>query len=533
MLEMLLTLIGGLALFLYGMQGMADGLQKAAGDRMRRVLEVLTGIPIVGVLVGAFVTAMIQSSSATTVMVIGFVNAGLMSLKQSIGVIMGANIGTTVTAQIIAFNITKFVLPLIALGFAMNFFAKGRTTKYFGQVLLGFGILMLGMGIMAEAMRPLSENQAFIDMMQGFSQHPVRALIVGIVATALLQSSSATIGILIALATGNLIPLEAALPILLGTNIGTCITAILASIGTSLVAKRAAIAHVVFNVFGSVLFLVFLNQFTFLVKLIPGEIPRQIANAHTFFNVINTIIFLPFAGQFASFIVKIVPGEEETIIKGPIYLDARMLGTPAIGLSLATKELIRMANIAHEMLIAAMDSFLNKNEQKARWVYEQEDLVDELTEQITTYLAKIAQTEMTAALSKKHTGLLHIVTDIERIGDHAENIAEMTMTRIEENLPFSDNALEEIAALCSLVGETYMQAINALKHDSHEEAKKAFLLEKEIDILEKELRSSHIRRLNTGKCFPGSGVIYLDIMSNLERIGDHSNNIGVTVRGEF
>ncbi len=532
MFEMILALAGGLALFLYGMQNMSDGLRKAAGDKMRRILEALTTKAVFGVLIGTFVTALIQSSSATTVMVIGFVNAGLMTLKQAIGVIMGANIGTTVMGQIIAFNITKFILPIIAVGVAINFLGKSKTSKYFGQIFLGFGILMLGMGVMAEAMQPLAESPKFVALMRDLSHRPLLGLMIGIIFTAIIQASGATIGILIALSTGGLITIEAALPILLGTNIGTCITAVLASIGRSLTAKRAAGAHVLFNIIGSLLFLLFINQFAGLIKLLSQDTARQIANAHTLFNIINTMIFLPFVNQFAGLVTKMLPGEEEVIIKGPIYLDQRMLTTPAIGLSLATKEIVRMANIAYQMVIDAMESFVKKDEAKVQLVLDQEDLVDDLADKITTYLAQLAQTEMTSALSKKHTGLLHCVTDIERIGDHAENIVEMSMVRIEENLPFSEQALGELARFNYLVEKTYLQAINALQHDNHDEARKTQMLEKQIDVLEKELRRSHISRLNTGKCFPGSGVVFLDIISNLERVGDHANNIAVSVLGE-
>lgn len=532
LVQMILALSGGLALFIYGMQIMADGLQKAAGDRMRRILEVLTGTPVLGVLVGTFVTALIQSSSATTVMVVGFVNAGLMSLKQAVSVIMGANIGTTVTAQIVAFKISQFILPIIAVGWAINFLSKNRATKYLGQVLFGFGVLMLGMDTMSTAMKPLSHNESFISAMQNFQNHPLLALGVGVVFTALIQSSSAAIGVLIALASQGLVTLEAALPILLGSNIGTCITAVLASFGANLAGKRAAIAHVMFNVLGSVIFLTILEQYEFVVRLFGGTIERQIANAHTLFNMINTCLFLPFVNQFVNLVVKIVPGREEVLVRGPLYLDDRMLKTPAIALSLATKEIVRMANLAHQMVLEAMEAFLRRDEHKVQWVYEQEEIIDQLAEQITTYLVQISQTEMTPALSKKHTSLLHSVTDIERIGDHAENIAEMAMVRIQENLPFSDQALEEISSMSSLVSETYLQAIHSLQHDNVDEAKKTLELEKQIDILEKELRRNHIHRLNTGKCFPGSGVIYLDIMSNLERIGDHSNNISSAVLGE-
>lgn len=535
MTGMIMTLIGGLALFLYGMQTMADGMQKAAGDRMRRILEVLTSIPVVGVMVGAFVTAIIQSSSATTVMVIGFVNAGLMTLKQAVGVIMGANIGTTITAQLIAFKITQYILPLIAVGFAIHFLSKSRLYRYIGQVILGFGILMLGMDTMSLAVQPLKESANFSMLITGLGSHPFWGLAVGSILTAIIQSSSAFIGILIALSSQGLIPLEIALPLLLGSNIGTCITAVLASIGQNLIAKRAALAHVLFNIFGSLLFLVLLKQFAIFVLAVSPDhdIARQIANAHTFFNVINTLIFLPLINQFVHMIVKLAPGREEVVLRGPIYLDERMLGTPAIALSLANKELIRMAQLAHQMVAEAMESFLHKDEQKASQVYEHEDIVDELATAITVYLAKISQKGMNPSLSKKHTGLLHGVTDVERIGDHAENIAEMALARIEENLPFSDQALEEITALSALASETFLKAISSLQHDAPDEARETLELEKGIDELEKELRRNHISRLNTGKCFPGSGVIYLDIMSNLERVGDHSNNIACAVLGEI
>jgi phosphate:Na+ symporter len=464
-----------------------------------------------------------------------FVNAGLMTLKQAVGVIMGANIGTTVTAQLIAFKITQYILPLIAVGFAIHFLSKTRVYRYIGQVILGFGILMLGMDTMSMAVEPLKESAGFSMVMTGLGSHPFWGLAVGAALTAIIQSSSAFIGILIALSSQGLIPLETALPLLLGSNIGTCITAVLAGIGQNLTAKRAALAHVLFNVLGSLLFMVFLKQFAlFILAISPNDhIARQIANAHTFFNVINTIIFLPLINHYVHLIVKLAPGREELVPRGPIYLDERMLGTPAIALSLASKELVRMAQLAQQMVAEAMESFIHKDEQKARQVFEHEEIVDELADEITVYLAKISQKGMNPSLSKKHTGLLHGVTDVERIGDHAENIAEMAMERIAENLPFSDEALEEITALSSLANETFLKAISALQHDAPDVAREALELEKGIDDLERELRRNHISRINTGKCFPGSGVIYLDIMSNLERVGDHSNNIASAVLGKL
>lgn len=341
----ILPLLGGLALFLYGMRIMGEGLQKVAGDRMRKFLEVVTGFPVIGVLVGAIVTSIIQSSSATTVMVVGFVNAGLMTLRQAISVIMGANIGTTVTAQLIAFKLTDYVMPIIALGFAMYFFSKRRQFKYIGFFILGFGILFLGLNTMADAMAPLREYKGFTDFIILFGDYPLLGVFLGIIMTMLIQSSSATIGILMAMATQGLVPLGTAIPVLLGDNIGTCITAVLASIGAGLSARRAAMAHVCFNSAGTIIFLIFLPFFKEFVLMIspPADIARQIANAHTSFNVLNTLIFLPMIGLLERLVVNIVAGEEVEIKRGPMYLDERFLNSPSIALSLATKEIIRMA----------------------------------------------------------------------------------------------------------------------------------------------------------------------------------------------
>lgn len=535
MQELAFGLFGGLALFLYGMQIMGEGLQKAAGNRMKRILEVLTGIPLIGVLVGALVTSIIQSSSATTVMTVGFVNAGLLTLKQAISVVMGANIGTTMTAQLIAFKLTHYVLPIIAFGFIVYFLSKRKTYKYLGQVLLGFGLLMLGMQFMGDAMAPLKDYQGFLDFMTKFSKYPIMGVGVGMVMTMLIQSSSATIGILIALASSGLIPLEGAIPVLLGDNIGTCITAILSSIGTNLTAKRTAIGHVLFNVFGAIIFLTFMKFFlTFVLTVSPkGDIARQIANAHTSFNVINTLIFLPLINQFVKVILWLVPGKEQVVVKGPMYLDNRMLSTPAIALPLASKELIRMAELAQKNVTIAMNSLLDKNSKDLKSVYEFEPVIDELEEDITAYLAQVSQKGMNPDLSRTHTGLLHAANDIERIGDHAENIANLANNYIEAGLSFSEQAVIELKALYKLVNESYDKTIKALQKDNQALAREAMLVINKANILERELRNSHIGRLNAGTCIPASGVLFLDVLSNLKRVSDHAHNIAQVVLGEI
>ncbi|KUO52261.1 MAG: sodium:solute symporter [Desulfitibacter sp. BRH_c19] len=534
-MEIFFGFAGGLAIFIYAMQSMADGLQKTAGDKVRRVLEVLTGVPVVGVLMGAFVTSTIQSSSATTVMVISFVNAGLMTLKQSVSVLMGANIGTTITAQLISFKLSHYIFPIIFIGFLLNFLSKKKRMKYIGQVIFGFGLLLLGLSLMQEAMSPLKDYPQFISAIQQLSKYPILGVFVGIVTTALVQSSSATIAILIALAAQGLIPIEAAIPILLGDNIGTCITALLASIGANLSAKRAAAAHIIFNVAGTIIVLILLPVFMKFVLLVspPDDVARQIANAHTSFNIFNTLLFLPLISVFVRLIIRIVPGSEEIKPTGPVYLDDRMLKTPGLALALATKEIIRMANLAKDNVNMAMEGFFKEDNKILDEVMRNEDIIDELEKEITRYLSKTSQKGMTSTSSKRHTGLLHAVNDIERVGDHAENIAQLARIKINERLPISEFALEELEKMKILSLEAYTTSISALEDDNITLADRVVELENEVDIMEKTLRKSHIRRLNSGKCHAGSGVVFLDIISNLERVSDHSHNIAEVVLGEL
>lgn len=532
-MQAIMTLLGGLALFLYGMRVMGDGLEKVAGDRMRKFLEVVTGTPVKGVLVGTFVTAVIQSSSATTVMTVGFVNAGLMTLRQAIGVIMGANIGTTMTAQLIAFKLSDYVMPIIFFGFLLYFFLKQKRFKYIGQFILGFGILFLGLNVMSDAMVPLRDHEGLKTAIATFGLYPLYGVLVGTAMTMVIQSSSATIGILMALASQGLVPLESAIPILFGDNIGTCITAMLSSIGTSLSARRAAAAHVLFNVFGTIIFLVFLKWFMALVLTISptGDIARQIANAHTSFNVVNTLIFLPFVAVLEKTTMKLVPGVEEVLRRGPVFLDERILHSPSIALSLATKEIIRMANLCKENLENSMKAFFEKDSKVVKQVLEYEDIIDGLEKDISFYLAKVAQHSMTPEMSDKHSGLLHAVNDFERVGDHAENITSLAVKRIEENLPFSEHAVEELRVMHEYVVETFEKAIYALEHEDREQSMEIVRRESKIDCMEKQLRTSHINRLNAGLCYPASGVVFLDIISNFERVGDHAHNVANLVLG--
>ena len=535
MVGIIFGLLGGLALFVFAIKSMGDGLQKMVGKKTQRVMEMLTSIPVVGVLVGTAVTFVTQSSTLVTVMVVGFVNASMMTLKQAISVIMGANIGTTFTAQLIAFRITYAWPFLAALGFIFYFFFKQKRIKTAGFVVFSLGILLLGMVLMSQAVYPLRQNESFHQLMLFLSDYALLALLVGAAFTALVQSSTAATGVILAMTMEGLIPLEAALPLILGTNIGTCVTAVLASLGASLSARRAALSHVMFNVLGALIFLIFLAQFEFLVLLVSpeGDLTRQVANAHTLFSVISTLFFLPLITPFTKLIEKMLPGKENGLVNGPIYLDWNMVGTPHVAINLAREELLRMADIAGDNVQLAMEGFLERDEKKIRKMREQEALVDDLEKEISRYLAKVSQFGMDDSMSILHTGLLHAANDIERISDHAENIADLTDTVLEEDIEFAEDALEELREMYELTRETYQTAVRSVREGSRDLAEEVKALEAQIDAREETLRASHIRRLKEGRCTAESGVVYLDIISNFERIGDHSNNVSEAPRGNL
>ena len=523
--SILFSTLGGLGLFLFGIQIMASGMQKAAGDRFRRILEVLTNKPIIGVLTGILVTILVQSSSTSTVMVVGFANAGLMNLSQAISVIIGANIGTTVTAQIVSFKVGVIALPAIGIGSLLNFFGTRRFYRYLGQTILGFGLLFLGMTTMSEGMSPLRDLDSFHRLLTQFSVYPILGILCGAIFTALVQSSSASTGVIIALTMQDLIPFHSAVPLILGTNVGTCITAILASIGANVAARRAAVAHVLFNVIGVVLALALLGPFTDIMMDTAATVPRQVANTHTIFNIMNTVIFLVFLKFFSSLVCKIVPGKDEKMDFGPKYLDSRILKTPPIAIGGAMKEVLRMAGIAREMLDESMQVFLKDDLKKIKHIEQMESLVDGLEKEINIYLAELSQHSMSKEQTKLVANLMSAANDIERIGDHAENIMQLAEIKVEEKRPFSTTALEEITEFYSMVDAMLEKAVRAFETNDHALAQEIVQEDFKVDEQEKILRKMHIDRINTKKCYPAAGVIYLDLLSNLERVGDHANNI--------
>jgi phosphate:Na+ symporter len=551
MKEMIFGVAGGLALFIFGMNLMSEGLKKAAGEKLRKILETLTKNPLIGMLVGAFVTAIIQSSSATTVMLVSFVNARLLSLPQAIGVIMGANIGTTMTAQLIAFNIGEYAYLIAAIGFGLYFFPKRKNLQYLGQVIFGFGILFIGLNTMSSMLKPLAQSKIFADMMVNFGKFPFIGVGIGAIMTVVIQSSSATIGILQTLASQStivhgvvqpLIPLTSAIPILFGSNIGTTITAILASIGANKAAKRAAAAHSMFNILGSVIFLPILPLFTKLVLAISPSVnpahgitaaavvSRQIANAHTAFNTINTLIWLPLAGTLAVWATKLIPGEDRFIEKGVKFLNRRIINNPDAALELSSKELVRMGGFAHEMSEYVKEAFQNNDLSQKDTINELEDNLDYLQEEIINYMSTVvSQSTLTEYEAMRLADLMHVVGDIERVGDHCTNVYELAEFKQNNNIKFSPDAKEELDSIFNLSHAMLEKALTALRDNDFEAAHQIGEMEKEMDVLEESLRLSHINRLNQGTCSPDHAVCYVDLLKYLERVADHCYNIAEAV----
>lgn len=533
---MIFVFIGGLGIFLFGIKSMGDGLQKSAGDKLRDILDKFTTNPIMGVIAGVFVTVLIQSSSATTVITVGLVSAGFMNLRQAIGVIMGANIGTTVTAFIIGIDVGAFALPILAIGSFLLFFFKNKKLHYFGQVLFGFGALFYGLELMSEGMKPLRDLQAFHDLTISMSDHSVLGVLVGTIFTVLVQSSSATIGILQGMYADGLLDIHAALPVLFGDNIGTTITAILASLGASVAAKRAAAVHVLFNIIGTIIFLMILPLFTnfmlYLTDVFNLNPKMTIAFAHGTFNVTNTLIQLPFIGVLAFIVTKLIPGEDSVIEYKAKHLDPMFIEqSPSIALGQAKEEVIRMGQFAIKGLENSRD-FLQTDLQKySDTALSIEDAINNLDRKITDYLIRLSSTPLSVGESEIHSTLMDTVRDIERIGDHFENIVELNEFKVTNKVKLTDDAIKDLENMFTLTITTVIEAIDALDHNDKELARDVVKKEEEIDQMERKLRKKHILRLNDGICTGQAGIVFVDIVSNLERIGDHAVNIAEAVLG--
>lgn len=538
-IEIVFTLVGGLGLFLYGMKLMSEGIEKAAGAKMRGVLEFFTRNRLIGVFVGTIFTAIVQSSSATTVMVVSFVNSGLMSLLQAAGVIMGANIGTTMTSQLIAFNLSEVAPLFVISGVIMVMFCEKNSVKKVGEVVLGFGILFMGLSTMSGAMSTLKESPAITDMLASLTNHYL-AILVGFAITAVLQSSSATIGIVLLLATQGLLELQICFFIILGCNMGSCVSALLASLGAKKDAKRAAWIHFLFNIIGSAIVIailsVALNPITdFMIRISGDSIARQVANIHTLTKIVEVILLFPFVKWIVKLTYFIVPGEDKKKVEESfelLYIGDDAVFSPTTAVVEVTRELERMGNMAITNLTRAMNALITLDEDEINKVYSIEKNVDYLNRAITNYLVTINHTTLPIDDARSIGGLFHVVNDIERIGDHAENVADASKLRIQDNITFSKVAQEELSRMLDSVIKITTYSIDMFSNNNREHLDEILELENKIDEMERELQQSHVQRLTRNECTPSAGMIFSDIISGLERVADHATNIAFSILDE-
>lgn len=536
--SMLIGLLGGLAIFIYGMKQMSEGLQKTAGKRLRHLLASLTDKPIIGVLVGTGVTAVIQSSSATTVMVIGFVNAGLLTLAQSIGVIMGANIGTTVTAQLISFKLGDYALHAIIIGVIATLFARNKKIKYVGQAILGFGLIFLGLNNMSDAVRPLRDSVVFAQWMEQFAVYPILGVLIGVLVTVAVQSSSASFGILLGLVSVGAINYQVAIPILLGSNIGTTVTAILSSIGANLTSKRAAAAHFVFNVVGSTVVI-------FLIYLVPGFVTglqnfivsvsnlfgttttteRMLANTHTVFNVLNTLIWFPFIGLFEKLLYKVLPGEDLTLKRGLTYVDERMTSTPGLALEQVKKEIMRMYGITREMVNESVGTLRTADTKIAEQVIKKEDIINEIEEDLLHFLTALPSGSLSQEDVRTRDFYIALINSIESMADDADDLADLTHYISENKIKFSDKAMESLEHLEGFIEDMMETTEKFIEEENYDYITEILAGEEEMDTLQLEYRSDHMRRLKKGICDPNAGIIYLEAVEDIEHLTDQMADI--------
>ena len=520
-------LIGGIGLFIYAIKTMSESLQAIAGDRMRRLIGSLTQTAWRGVIVGTVVTGIIQSSTCVTVMTVSFVNAGLMELRQAIGIIFGANIGTTFTAQIVAFKIKDFVLPILAIGVAMTFMGKSKY-KHIGNGLVGLALLFIGLQTMESSMYFMRDSKEFF---QKFSNNPLLGVLAGTLLTVVVQSSTATIGLTMAMAVQGLLTFEAAVPIIFGDNIGTTLTAIIASIGTTRTAKQTGMSHVLFNLIGVSIFMSILPIFEGFILMTSDDIARQLANTHTFFNVFNTLLFLPFVKHFARLIEWMIPNKPDDKPSNVKFLDEKLIDVaPAAAVLAVRDELIHMGDILREMMETVWASYENKKIDSREHFDKQENAIDLMNYSISRYAAKVWRKNLSESLSSVLANYVNISTDMERIGDHCTNMMELAGYKSDQAVHFSDKAYTEFEDMYKIVKLSFDTAMKAFVHENVEIADEVVSkLESEIDLKEKQYRNNHIDRLTSGECDAKRGVLFCDILSNLERIGDHSNNIAERV----
>ena len=535
----ILTMAGGLGLFLFGMELMSDSIEKVAGARLRRILEIFTTNRFMGMIVGIIFTGIIQSSSACTVMVVSFVNSGLMNLYQAAGVILGANIGTTITSQLVSFNLSKIAPLILLVGVVVMMFTKKEKVRKVAEVVVGFGILFVGLSTMSQAMANMKNEPQVVNLLMSL-KNPFLATLMGFALTAIIQSSSVTVSIVLLLANQDLLPLPITLYIILGCNIGACATAMLASMTGKKDAKRAALIHLLFNIIGTVIIYIALfvagDQIVELIKSISADNGRFVANAHTLIKIAQVIMLFPFTSWLVKMTYLIVPGEDQKVgyresyqLK---YIGDKVVFNPATAVVEVIKELERMASLAEENLNRAMNALITLDEEDIEEVYEVEKNINFLNHAITDYLVKINQTTLPIEDLNSLGALFHVVNDIERIGDHAENVADAARQRKEEGVSISKEAQKELGDMLEMVNKIIRYAVEMFAKSDESHMQEIVTLEDQVDEKERELQKKHVERLTKGECSPEAGMIFSDILSGLERVADHATNIAFAITTE-
>ena len=535
----ILTMAGGLGLFLFGMELMSDSIEKVAGARLRRILEIFTTNRFMGMIVGIIFTGIIQSSSAGTVMVVSFVNSGLMNLYQAAGVILGSNIGTTITSQLVSFNLSKIAPLILLVGVVVMMFTKKEKVRKVAEVVVGFGILFVGLSTMSQAMANMKNEPQVVNLLMSL-KNPFLATLMGFALTAIIQSSSVTVSIVLLLANQDLLPLPITLYIILGCNIGACATAMLASMTGKKDAKRAALIHLLFNIIGTVIIYIALfvagDQIVELIKSISADNGRFVANAHTLIKIAQVIMLFPFTGWLVKMTYLIVPGEDQKVgyresyqLK---YIGDKVVFNPATAVVEVIKELERMASLAEENLNRAMNALITLDEEDIEEVYEVEKNINFLNHAITDYLVKINQTTLPIEDLNSLGALFHVVNDIERIGDHAENVADAARQRKEEGVSISKEAQKELGDMLEMVNKIIRYAVEMFAKSDESHMQEIVTLEDQVDEKERELQKKHVERLTKGECSPEAGMIFSDIVSGLERVADHATNIAFAITTE-
>lgn len=536
-LQIIFNLFGGTALLMYGVDFMGGGLEKASGKVMKKILSVLTKNIYVAFFVGTFITMLVQSSTAITVMTVGFVNAGLMNLTQAVGIIYGTNIGTTITAQLMSLKLTHIALPVLSIGFMMMAFAKKDSTKNIGQAIMGFGLMFLGLKTLNASLPYIKDSETARQIFLQYGHNPFLGLFVGMIATMLIHSSSATVALTISLFSADLISFQAAIGLTLGDNIGTCITAQLASLKANIAARRTAWAHTLYNIIGVVVAVIILEPFTSVIEWITYSVLHEpkaflVANTHTFFNIISALVFLPITKYYVMFLERIIPERADKEFEGE-HLDRLLIDTPAAALKAATQEVVYAAEVAKAMLEDSMLSLLHDDSSRIEKVLKNEEKINKMQAEITQYLVEISRKDLDNYQSSRIPALINSINNFERIGDHCEDIIDLAQKKMELKLKFSDIGTKELEALNNEIALMMNECYSAYAEDNGEMALLAASREDNIDMLSDELKKKHIDRLEAGTCNVQSGIIFLDVITHLERIADHLHNISLIVADSY